>query len=250
MNIREDGKGVELFVFFLGVHELARNLLFFCPMCAPTRVHGPPGNTNAPLHRHARPHDTLPNTRPAARRATRMRTQEKLKFGQNTEFTSMVHSLMVNSNHPARASFYVAQSGLHPNSARVDASLNSAEPMPVQQDHGHTGSTASFLDRVRWQHGVLVHAPHRDTRTLMDGPTPKHQLAYPSVCVLSGTISLAANVFLAVVSSAHVCGVSNCGRTLSTFSTVPTKTSIHVRISLHAHPQRTLTSQVLHIIGN
>ena len=56
--------------------------------------------------------------------------------------------------------------------------------------------------------------------------------------------------FQVVVSSAHVCGVSNCGRTPSTFSTVSTKTSIHVRISLHAHPQRTMTSQVLHTIGN
>ena len=34
----------------------------------------------------------------------------------------------------------------------------STQQNDVQQDHGHFGSTASFLDRARWLQGVLVHS--------------------------------------------------------------------------------------------
>ena len=77
----------------------------------------------------------------------------------------------------------------------------------------------------------------------------KNHLATPSVRVSSGTVSAppARPMQLAVrivVTSTDVCGVSTCCRTLSAFS------NFYVWISSHKHPQRTLTSQVLHTIAN
>ena len=71
------------------------------------------------------------------------------------KFTSMVPSSMMNSNHPAPVSFVWRNVTPSVQCAR-GRKPQRTRTMPVQQDNGHIGSTASFLDRAQWLHGVLM----------------------------------------------------------------------------------------------
>ena len=191
MNIR-DGKGAELFVFFLGFHELARNLFFFCPVCAPTRVHGPPGNTT---HHRTDTHvlATRPPTRaqrPAGRHDANPRKAQvrpKYRIHQHGTFVD------VELKPPSTGILYVALSdSIRTVRAWTQASTRQNDACPTRSWthwlHSFLSGSGSLAAR---RSGACPHRGHANP----DGwPTPKHQLAYPSVGVLSGAVSLVAKV--------------------------------------------------------
>ena len=106
---------------------------------------------------------------------------------------------------------------LHPYHLRLDASLNSARRCPTRSWshwlHGFLSGSGSLAGRRSYAFPDRGHTYPDEWRAT------RNHLANTSVSVLSGTVSPAAKctfLFGSSYTSSHVCGVSNCGRTVDT----------------------------------